>query len=71
MILINYLTLCTAFLFEMISIKSIDIEYSTEYFPYWLTHLSMASFLWDIGKQYSPRCDTTERGVPSEAILFA
>ena len=26
-----------------------------------LTHLSLASFLWDIGKQYSPRCDATER----------
>ena len=28
-------------------------------------------FLWDIGKQHSPRCDATERGVPSGAILFA
>ena len=36
-----------------------------------LTHLSLASLLWDIGKQYSPRCDATERGVPSGAILFA
>ena len=36
-----------------------------------LTHLSLASFLWDIGKQYSPRCDAAERGVPSGAILFA
>ena len=27
--------------------------------------------LWDIGKQHSPRCDVTERGVPSGAILFA
>ena len=25
-----------------------------------LTHLSMASFLWDIGKQYSLRCDAAE-----------
>ena len=25
----------------------------------------------DIGKQYSPRCDAAERGVPSGAILFA
>ena len=39
----------------------------TEY----LTHLSLASLLWDIGKQHSPRCDAAERGVPSEAILFA
>ena len=36
-----------------------------------LTHLSLASLLWDIGKQYSPRCDAAERGVPSGAILFA
>ena len=26
-----------------------------------LTHLSLASFLWDIGKQHSPRCDAAER----------
>ena len=36
-----------------------------------LTHLSLASHLWDIGKQNSPRCDATERGVSSGAILFA
>ena len=30
-----------------------------------LTHLSLASLLWDIGKQNSPRCDASERGVPS------
>ena len=35
-----------------------------------LTHLSLVSFLWDIGKQHSPRCDAV-RGVPSGAILFA
>ena len=29
--------------------------------------ISMASFLWDICKQYSHRCDATERGVPSGA----
>ena len=33
--------------------------------------LSLASLLWDIGKQYSPRCDAAVRGVPSGAILFA
>ena len=33
--------------------------------------LSLASFLWDIGTQNSPRCDAAKRGVPSEAILFA
>ena len=36
-----------------------------------LTHISLASFLWDIGKQNSPRCDAAERGVPSGAVLFA
>ena len=36
-----------------------------------LTHLSLTSLLWDIGKQNSPRCDAAERGVPSGAILFA
>ena len=36
-----------------------------------LTHISLASFLWDIGKQNSPRCDAEKRGVPSGAILFA
>ena len=34
-------------------------------------HVSFASFLWDIGKQHSPRCDAAEHGVPSGAILFA
>ena len=38
---------------------------------YVLSHLRLASFLWDIGKQYSPRCDAAERGVPSGANLFA
>ena len=36
-----------------------------------LTHFSLVSYLWDIGKQYSPKFDTAERGVPSGAILFA
>ena len=36
-----------------------------------LIHLSLASLLWDIGKQNSPACDAAERGVPSGAILFA
>ena len=29
------------------------------------THISLVSFLWDIGKQNSPRCDAAIRGVPS------
>ena len=36
-----------------------------------LTHISLASLLWNIGKQNSPRCDAAECGVPSGAILFA
>ena len=36
-----------------------------------ITRISLASFLWDVGKQDSPRCDTTECVVPSGAILFA
>ena len=36
-----------------------------------LTHFSLASLLWDMGKQHSPRCYAAERGVPSGAILFA
>ena len=35
-----------------------------------LTDLSLV-FLWDIGKQYSPRCDAADRGIPYGAILFA
>ena len=36
-----------------------------------LTHISLASFLWDIGKHNNPRCDAAKRGIPSGAILFA
>ena len=36
-----------------------------------LTHISLASLLWDIGKQNNPRCDAAERGVPSGTILVA
>ena len=55
-------------------IRKLGIPLQTPVFIYktWsLTHLSLASFLWDIGKQNSPRCDAAERGVPSGAILFA
>ena len=41
------------------------------YYRLILTHISLASLLWDIGKQNSPRCDAAECGVPSGAILFA
>ena len=36
-----------------------------------LTHVSLASFLWDKGKQNSPRYDAAKLGIPSGAILFA
>ena len=36
-----------------------------------LTQISLASFLLDIGKQNSPRCDAAKHDVPSGAILFA
>ena len=36
-----------------------------------LTHFSLASLFWDLGKQYRPRSDATERGVWLEASLFA
>ena len=36
-----------------------------------LTHIGLASIIWVIGIQYSPRWDATERGVPSGTILFA
>ena len=36
-----------------------------------LTHISLASFLWDIGKQRKPRSDATERGVWSRSPLLA
>ena len=35
------------------------------------THISLAFFLWDIGKYNSPRCDAAKRSVPSGVILFA
>ena len=39
---------------------------------YTLEHISIASFIWDIGKQSSPRYDTAEcSSVQSRAILFA
>ena len=38
------------------------------FYTFWKTnHISLASFLWDIGKQNRPRCDAAERGVPQNA----
>ena len=36
-----------------------------------LNHISLVSFLWDIGKQCRPRSGATERGVWSGSPLFA
>ena len=33
------------------------------YLWFGLTHISLASFLWDVGKQCRPRPDATEGGV--------
>ena len=44
---------------------SIEINYLNENCPLRLTHISLASFLWDVGKQHSPRCDAAECSVPS------
>ena len=38
-----------------------QVRANERYIP--LTHISLASFLWDIGKQCRPRSDATERGV--------
>ena len=35
------------------------------------TVISLVFFLWDIGKQYSLRCDPAKRNTPFRAILFA
>ena len=35
-----------------------------------LTHLSLASLLWDIGKQNSPRCDAAEHFKPVNDHVF-
>ena len=35
-----------------------------------LTHISLASHVWDIGKQCRPRSDAAERGVWSGSTLF-
>ena len=35
-----------------------------------VNHIRMASFLLDIGKQNSPRCDVAKRGVKPGAILL-
>ena len=55
----------------MIKLKSAPILTRVEGSYVGLTHISLASFLWDIGKQNSPRCDAAECGVSSGAILFA
>ena len=54
-----------------IGILNLNVSISECNIYVYLTLLSLVSFLWDIGKQYSPRCDAAERGIPSGAILFA
>ena len=47
------------------------IHYFDRRHSFHLTHTSMASFLWDKGKQNSHRCDSAVCSVPSGANLFA
>ena len=47
------------------------INYGLTNFQRILTHINLASFLWDIGKMNSPRCDAAKCGVTSGTILFA
>ena len=49
--------------------KRVDIEMKSGT-ALMFAHLCLASFLLNIGKQYSDRWDAAERGVPSRAILF-
>ena len=51
--------------------KFINVSKRLRKTSYTLTHSSLASLLWDIDKQNSPRCDAADSGVPSGAILFA
>ena len=45
--------------------------YAKSLFSHGEAHISLASFLWVIGKQNSPRCDAVKRDVPFWATLFA
>ena len=53
--------------FHSQSLKKLFILHGRVFIMISLKHLSLASLLWDIGKQNSPICDS----VPSGAILFA
>ena len=55
----------------MIITDPYDLKNRTICFSVSFTHISLASFLWDIGKQNSPRWDAAKRGVSSGAIPFA
>ena len=65
------------YLYFLLYIKSVEVGvlcrilYCLSFYHHKLTHISHVSFLWDIGKQNSPRCDAAKRGVPSGTILFA
>ena len=50
----------------------VDLEKRKMLILWNITHTCISlAFLWDMGKQYSPRCDAAECGVTSGAILFA
>ena len=47
------------------------VENPEDRFSHKEAHISLPSFLWDMGKQNSPRCDAVKPGVLSGAVLFA
>ena len=51
-------------------LRHISVSIGIQLTPF-VTHKSLAFFLWDIGKQNSPRCDPAECGVPSGTNMFA
>ena len=54
----------------VLKIKILEFFISPPWYLYPLTHLSLASFLWNIDKQCSTRSDATERNVWSGSSLF-
>ena len=55
-------------------IEDVPLQYATIRFKLLvgiLTHISLESFLWDVGKQNSPRCEVPKLSVTSGTFLFA
>ena len=51
----------------MVMLQKKPFQYRMQDLSFWgdceLTHISVASFLWDIGKECRPRSDAAESGV--------